>query len=232
MSDNPEFASQAGEHAHAALGKLQHLTPDAYDRRAAHSCRMAAAADHILNTSPSALALSPLQRAHAAAFIDGHDALGLAITCYPMHLLPLNSVGVGGVPLSFVETVEWMRFESVEDYDIYAGKVEAASGQVEEVIVAMREGMRRGWLQAAAVVHRVEEQVPTRARCICASSILVDILILPLLRSTQPSSKPPPSSSRPSPPHPAPCPPISTTASPNPYPPSLHPLHHSFNSSR
>ena len=50
-----------------------------YARRAAHSCRMAAAADGILNSSPSALALSPLQRAHVAAFIDGHDALGLAM---------------------------------------------------------------------------------------------------------------------------------------------------------
>jgi len=162
MTDNPEFSSQAGEHAHAALGKLQHLTPDAYDRRAAHSCRMAAAADHILNSSASALALSPLQRAHAASFIDGHDALGLAITCYPIHLMPLNSVGVGGVSLSFVETVEWMRFETADDFEVYAGKVEAASGQVEEVIVAMREGMRRGWLQTAAVVQRVEEQVKTR----------------------------------------------------------------------
>jgi hypothetical protein len=60
--------------------------------------RMAAAADSILNSSPSALALSTLQRAHAAAFIDSHDALGLAITCYPMYLRPINSTGVGGVP--------------------------------------------------------------------------------------------------------------------------------------
>jgi hypothetical protein len=112
---------------------------------------MAAAADNILNSYPSAAALSPLQRAHAAAFIDGHDALGLAITCYPLHLLPVNSTGVGGVPFSFVESVEWMRFDSAEDYGVYAGKVEAASGQVEEVVVAMREGVRRGWLQSAAV---------------------------------------------------------------------------------
>ncbi len=64
---------------------------------------MSAAADSILNSSPSAVALTPLQRAHAIAFIDGHDALGLAITCYPMHLLPINSTGVGGVPFSFTE---------------------------------------------------------------------------------------------------------------------------------
>lgn len=120
---------------------------------------MAAAADGILNSSPSALALSALQRAHAAAFIDGHDALGLAITCYPMHLLPVNSTGVGGVAFSFVEAVEWMRFETEQDYHVYAGKIEAASHQVEEAIDAMREGMRRGWLQSAAVLQRVEEQV-------------------------------------------------------------------------
>ena len=59
----------------------------------------------------------------------------------------------------FTETVEWMRFESEEDYKVYAGKIEAASGQVEEAIVALREGMRRGWVQSAAVVQRVEEQV-------------------------------------------------------------------------
>ena len=88
--------------------------------------RMAAAADSILNSSPSALALSTLQRAHAAAFIDSHDALGLAITCYPMYLRPINSTGVGGVPFSFTETVEWMRFETEGDYEIYAGKIEAA----------------------------------------------------------------------------------------------------------
>ena len=125
---------------------------------------MAAAADSILNSSPSALALSTLQRAHAAAFIDSHDALGLAITCYPMYLRPINSTGVGGVPFSFTETVEWMRFETEGDYEIYAGKIEAASGQVEEVILAMREGMRRGWLQSAAVVQRVEEQVSRRTK--------------------------------------------------------------------
>ena len=59
----------------------------------------------------------------------------------------------------FTETVEWMRFESEEDYKVYAGKIEAASVQVEEAIVALREGMRRGWVQSAAVVQRVEEQV-------------------------------------------------------------------------
>jgi uncharacterized protein (DUF885 family) len=120
---------------------------------------MAAAADAILNSSPSALSLTALQRAHAAAFIDGHDTLGLAITCYPMFLLPINSTGVGGVQFSFAETVEWMRFETVGDYEIYARKIEAASRQVAEVMLAMREGMRRGWMQCAAVVHRVEEQV-------------------------------------------------------------------------
>jgi uncharacterized protein (DUF885 family) len=81
-----------------------------------------------------------------------------------MYLLPINSTGVGGVPFSFTETVEWMRFETEGDYEIYAGKIEAASGQVEEVILAMREGMRRGWLQSAAVVQRVEEQVSKRTK--------------------------------------------------------------------
>ena len=122
---------------------------------------MAAAADSILN-SPSAVALSPLQRVHATAFIDAHDALGLAVTCYPMHLLPINSTGVGGVTFSFTESVEWLRLETAQDYDVYAAKIEAAGRQVEEAIVAMREGMRRGWLQAAAVVQRVEEQVRKR----------------------------------------------------------------------
>jgi hypothetical protein len=59
----------------------------------------------------------------------------------------------------FTETVEWMRLESEEDYTVYAGKIEAASGQVQEAVVALREGMRRGWVQSAAVVYRVEEQV-------------------------------------------------------------------------
>jgi hypothetical protein len=125
---------------------------------------MAAAADSILSSSPSALALSPLQRVHAAAFVDAHDALGLAVTCYPMHLLPINSTGVGGVAFSFIESVEWLRRETVQDYDVYAGKIEAASRQVEEAIAAMREGMRRGWMQAAVVLQRVEEQVSTRSR--------------------------------------------------------------------
>ena len=57
-----------------------------------------------------------------------------------------------------------MRFETEGDYEISAGKIEAASGQVEEVIQAMREGMRRGWLQSAAVVQRVEEQVSRRTK--------------------------------------------------------------------
>ena len=151
---------------------------------------MAAAADSILNSSPSALALSPLQRVHAAAFIDAHDALGLAVTCYPMHLLPLNSTGVGGVAFSFVESVEWLRLETVQDYDVYAGKIEAASRQVEEAIVAMREGMRRGWLQAAAVVQRVEEQVSQRRAPILLLPQLFLVQVFTFCRLTQPCNKP------------------------------------------
>ena len=93
-------AAYVHANAHYKCASTLITLPRRYDCRAAHSCRMAAAADSILNSSPSAVALSPLQRAHAAAFIDGHDALGLAITCYPMHLLPINSTGVGGVPFS------------------------------------------------------------------------------------------------------------------------------------
>lgn len=193
---------------------------------------MAAAADSILNSSPSALALSPLQRVHAAAFIDAHDALGLAVTCYPMHLLPLNSTGVGGVAFSFVESVEWLRLETVQDYDVYAGKIEAASRQVEEAIVAMREGMRRGWLQAAAVVQRVEEQVSQRR----APMLLLPQLFLvqspTFCRSTQPCNKPPLYCERRSATPPAPCPPQSTTASTQRQQPSSHPSPPSSNSSR
>jgi hypothetical protein len=62
---------------------------------------------------------------YAELFKTMHEECARNIDSCKMYLLPVNSMGVGGVLNSFVDTIEQMRFETVTDFDIYLAKLTA-----------------------------------------------------------------------------------------------------------
>lgn len=157
MIDNPEFASQSGDYnvVHEKGKELQCLSVAAYERRAQHSRDMVAEVSDIL----AKYSLTPRQTLFANLFKNGHSELAEFVETAPLYLLPLNSVGAGCITFNFTESVEWMRFESVADFEIYRNKLIACRTQVDETIEVMREGIKRGFVCSAAQVHGMSEQL-------------------------------------------------------------------------
>ncbi len=54
-------------------------------------------------------------------------------------MMPINGTA-GGVVNSFMEHIEWMRFEQPKDYELYLYRLVDFHHQIEQFILAMREG--------------------------------------------------------------------------------------------
>ena len=157
MEDNPEFASQSGEHDIVPVpGKeLQDLSPSAYTARREHSQQMLEAIRSIQATC----SLSKTEAIYAALFERSHREICQAIDSAPMYLLPINSMMAGGVLFSFSESIEWMRFESVGDFKLYLGRLKAYPRQINQFIEAMRAGIASGYVASTAMVRSVQQQM-------------------------------------------------------------------------
>lgn len=157
MADNPEFASQSGEHDVVPVpGKeLQDLSPGAYTVRKEHSQQMLEAIQNIQRTCT----LSKSEAVYAALFERSHREIIQAIDSAPMYLLPINSMMAGGVLFSFSESIEWMRFESVADYQVYLGRLKAYPRQINQFIESMRAGIASGYTASTAMVRSVQQQM-------------------------------------------------------------------------
>jgi len=154
MNDNPEFASQAGEHdtLRPAGCALQGVAPQHYAQRREHSVKMAARLQEMLAGN----SLTREEKVLATLVESQHTDMIHTFDTIPLYLLPLNSIGAGGVCFSFLEHLEWMRLETQADLETLVLRLEACPGQNEEFIESMREGLRRGFIASTAQLRRVE----------------------------------------------------------------------------
>lgn len=154
MNDNPEFASQAGEHdiVRPASGHLQGVAPKHYAERREHSVRMASRLQALIASD----SLTREEKVLAALVESQHSDMVNTLDSIPLYLLPLNSIGAGGVCFSFLEHLEWMRLETAADLDTFVKRLESCPRQLEEFIESMREGLRTGYVASSAQLRKVE----------------------------------------------------------------------------
>ena len=117
MLDNPEFAYQAGHHdvEYESGKELQDVTPAAYLNRARHSDEMVVSVREIQKN----YTLSKKGKMYASLFEALHLEVSETTRTCPLYLCPINSMGYGAVGFSFSESIEWMRFECVRDFEKY-----------------------------------------------------------------------------------------------------------------
>ena len=160
MKDNPEFASQAGQHniVRDDDNALQDVSPQGYLNRAKHSRLMVEKVTDIIQEARAKLyradeleklsseEMKELQSGNfselwkteniadrldshhlliAEMFKTMHQECEFNISNNKLYLLPINSMGVGGVVFSFIESVEMMRFESSDDFEYYLKRLKS-----------------------------------------------------------------------------------------------------------
>ena len=103
--------------------------------------------------------LSPEQLLLADLFAMSHNGIAKNIEHCKSHLYALNSTGTGCPTFSFIEAVEWMRFENIADYKLYLRRLNAFPTQIQMFIDSFREGIRTGYTCSRAQVRKVESQV-------------------------------------------------------------------------
>jgi uncharacterized protein (DUF885 family) len=151
MADNPEFASQAGQHdlQWPEGQELQDVSPAAYDRRRQHSVEMIEAVRSII----AAGSLSKEERIYANLFERSHSEIVTGMDTAPMYLIPISAVMAGGALFSFPESIEWMRFETVADFQLYEKRLRAYPRQVNQFIESLRAGISRGYVASEAMAR-------------------------------------------------------------------------------
>lgn len=157
VRDNPEFASQAGVHdvERGADDALQHVSPASYELRAAHSEKMFKAVNQILaDARPSELSKEDL--IFASLFQSQHADIAKHVRSVPLFLIPVNSIGAGGILYSFTEALEWVRTETASDLSVILARLQACPRQIDEFIASMREGVRTGYVASAAMMRSVD----------------------------------------------------------------------------
>jgi uncharacterized protein (DUF885 family) len=113
----------------------------------------------LMNIIRKECTLTEEENIFAKLFENMHTDLINYVTNCPFYLIPLNSVGAGCVTYSFLESIEWMRFESVNDYAVYLKKLKCFHRQTEDIIDSMREGIRRGFTCSVDVCHDIVDQL-------------------------------------------------------------------------
>ena len=91
LADNPEYASQAGDHRYAHL--LQDLSPAAFEKRRMHNVAMLKDANELVaELNGAGAAETPV---HLVLFMQSiqDELTAFELGC---HLYPVNSIGYGG----------------------------------------------------------------------------------------------------------------------------------------
>jgi len=125
LLDNPEYASQAGFHEHGA--RLQSLSPASYEMRIEHNTEILQRLSDINLEDASIGAREKLWAELLREAVEG-ESRAFELGC---HLMPINSIGYGGVHENFIEMLEWMPFEDEEDLVKYAQRLMAFPEQVQ-----------------------------------------------------------------------------------------------------
>lgn len=161
VADNPEFGSQSGEHdlllTERCPNKLQDVSPQAYEKRGLYSTDMINRVKKLLSDNVGAFSSDELWLAEV--FIKQHEDVVDAIKNCKMFLIPINGIGAGCVTYSFIESIEWMRFQSAEDYQLFLDRLIACPVQVDQFIEAFREGVRQNIIASFPMTRNVVEQL-------------------------------------------------------------------------
>lgn len=131
---------------------LQDVTSKAFQKRIEHSKEMLkriGCADFTQFSSDDARMFAPL-------FIQMHRDLIDGISNCPLYLMPINSMGCGGALYSFIESVEWMPFDNLEDYQSYLARLKSAPTQMQQFIEVMTEGISKQIVASTAMCRSVE----------------------------------------------------------------------------
>lgn len=155
MRDNPEFASQAGLRTASSGHCLQDVSEAGYEARKAHSAEMLkkmSAVDFTMFTSEDARVFAPL-------FVKMHRDIIENIQHCPVYYFPINSMGYGGVCYSLLESVEWMPFDTLEDFDSLLARLKSAPLQMQQFTSVMRAGMAKKIVASTAMLRGVESQL-------------------------------------------------------------------------
>jgi uncharacterized protein (DUF885 family) len=153
LQDNPEYAFQAGQFdvQYAAGKELQNVSPQAFLQRKEHSALML----QKMKELRAKYEFVGTEKIHCDLFVSMHEDLIAFVDTCPMYLLPINSMGYGAVTNNFLECVEWMRFETISDFNKYLATLKCFDTQMDQFIEALREGIRQNIIQSKDVAKDV-----------------------------------------------------------------------------
>jgi uncharacterized protein (DUF885 family) len=100
LKDNPEYASQAGQYDFD--GKLQDLSPDAFELRQEHNTAVLKTAKFLMQSTTDKKDMLHLEL--LVKNIESEQK-SFEMNC---HLYPVNSIGYGGVHNNFIEALDWL----------------------------------------------------------------------------------------------------------------------------
>lgn len=154
MQDNPEFASQAGAHdtKWAPENALQHVGPSSYQARAAHSQSILDKLEKVLSEAKEG-ELSKQEKIFAALIKSQHLDIVESVSKCPLYLLPINSIGAGGISFSFLEAIEWLRLESSADLEVLLSRLKCLPQQMNEYIECLKAGLEAGYVASQAMMR-------------------------------------------------------------------------------
>ena len=73
-----------------------------------------------------------------------HEDCVKMIASSQFHLMPINSMGVGGVLYSFMENIEMMRFDYQKDFEIYLKRLHGFHTQIDQFMESLKVGIKEG----------------------------------------------------------------------------------------
>jgi uncharacterized protein (DUF885 family) len=159
IMDNPEFGSQSGEHDLMLNcdNKLQDVSPNAYAARAQHGKEVIISVKSFVQSHAGELSSHDLWLVNV--FVKQHEDLIEALEHAKMFLIPINGIGAGCPTYSFIETIEWMRFESLEDYQLYLDRLRACPRQIDQFIDSFEEGIKQNIVASLPMTRNVVDHL-------------------------------------------------------------------------
>jgi uncharacterized protein (DUF885 family) len=150
LVDNPEYASQIGQHQYDHL--LQNLSPEAFQQRLQHNQEMIQK-------------IQILQARHSNC--DSNDALLLQLFSKNLsdemeaiengcHVYPLNSIGYGGVHQNFIESLDWLGEENRSQN--FLSRFQKFPIQSQQWKDLLKEGIRIQKVASLPMLRKVPQQ--------------------------------------------------------------------------
>eukprot|EP00277_Geminigera_cryophila_P029600 CAMPEP_0179488906 /NCGR_PEP_ID=MMETSP0799-20121207/64427_1 /TAXON_ID=46947 /ORGANISM="Geminigera cryophila, Strain CCMP2564" /LENGTH=207 /DNA_ID=CAMNT_0021304567 /DNA_START=54 /DNA_END=674 /DNA_ORIENTATION=- len=153
--DNPEYASQVGQHKQD--DRLQDLSPAAFDARVVHNKDILAQVETLAAEIKAETGEEAQQaRLHLELFRKSvaDELEALSLRC---HLYPVNSIGYGGVHNNFTEALDWLG-ETDKDTNLLS-RLEAFEAQAESYKALLLQGIAEKRVASRSMVRKVPEQL-------------------------------------------------------------------------